>query len=90
MKSNILFAMPNKTELAVLTVKLQGAYDIHVADGTKGLTQVIAEKIILANSPCLICCLKIITELLKPGVGTTGPIQVTRWSLHRLFSQVIF
>jgi AraC-like DNA-binding protein len=44
MKNNILFVIPDKTELAVLTAQLQAAYTIHVADSTNGLAQVIAEK----------------------------------------------
>lgn len=51
--------MPNKTELAVLTAQLQSAYDIHVADSTKGLSQVIEEK----NIQLIVCTAAIVEQL---------------------------
>lgn len=44
MKSNILFVLPDKKELAVLTAQLQTEYTIHVTDSTKGIAQLIEEK----------------------------------------------
>lgn len=51
MKSNILFIIPNKKELAVLTAQLQAEYTIHVTESTKGIAQVIEEK----NIQLVIC-----------------------------------
>jgi AraC-like DNA-binding protein len=51
MKSNILFVLPNKMELAVLTAQLQAEYIIHVTDSTNGIAQVIEEK----NIQLVIC-----------------------------------
>jgi AraC-like DNA-binding protein len=51
MKSNILFVIPDKKELAVLTAQLQTEYTIHVTDSTKGIAQVIEEK----NIQLVIC-----------------------------------
>jgi AraC-like DNA-binding protein len=51
MKSNILFIIPDKKELAVLTAQLQAEYTIHITDTTKGITQLIEEK----NIQLIIC-----------------------------------
>ena len=44
MKSNILFIIPDKQELAVLTAQLQTAYTIHVADNITGVQKIIGEE----------------------------------------------
>ena len=51
MKSNILFILPNKKELAVLTAQLHAEYTIHTTDSTKGIAQLIEEK----NIQLVIC-----------------------------------
>ncbi|MCS3799555.1 helix-turn-helix domain-containing protein [Niastella sp. OAS944] len=44
MKSNILFIIPDKQELAVLTAQLQTAYTIHVTDSITGVEKIIGEE----------------------------------------------